>query len=72
MMPCIVIPILMGAFIASQVKIVPQVETMMAGMEPKGLVKLSFQSKSCSSSNMATCCTDFGGNGDYHLEVDSG
>ena len=43
MMPCIVIPILTGAFIASQVKIVPQVETMMAGMEPKGLVKLSFQ-----------------------------
>lgn len=43
MMPCIVIPILMGAFIASQVKIVPQVEKMMAGMEPKGLVKLSFQ-----------------------------
>ena len=43
MMPCIVIPILVGAFIASQVKIVPQVETMMAGMEPKGLVKLSFQ-----------------------------
>ena len=43
MMPCIVIPILIGAFIASQVKIVPQVETMMVGMEPKGLVKLSFQ-----------------------------
>ena len=42
MMPCIVIPILMGAFIASQVKIVPQVEKMMVGMEPKGLVKLSF------------------------------
>lgn len=42
MMPCIVIPILMGAFIASQVKIVPQVEKMMTGMEPKGLVKLSF------------------------------
>ena len=43
MMPCIVIPILVGAFIASQVKIVPQVETMMVGIEPKGLVKLSFQ-----------------------------
>lgn len=43
MMPCIVIPILIGAFIASQVKIVPQVEDMMAGMEAKGLVKLSFQ-----------------------------
>ena len=43
MMPCIVIPILMGAFIASQVKIVPQVEAMMGGMEAKGLVKLSFQ-----------------------------
>ena len=43
MMPCIVIPILIGAFIASQVKIVPQVETMMVGIEPKGLVKLSFQ-----------------------------
>ena len=43
MMPCIVIPILIGAFIASQVKIVPQVETMMVGMEPKGLVKLSSQ-----------------------------
>ena len=43
MMPCIVIPILIGAFIASQGKIVPQVEDMMAGMEAKGLVKLSFQ-----------------------------
>ncbi len=43
MMPCIVIPILIGAFIVSQVKIVPQVETMMGAMEAKGLVKLSFQ-----------------------------
>jgi len=43
MMPCIVIPILIGAFIASQVKIVPQVEQMMSGMEAKGLVKLSFE-----------------------------
>lgn len=43
MMPCIVIPILIGAFIVSQVKIVPQVEAMMVGMEPKGLVKLSFE-----------------------------
>ncbi len=43
MMPCIVIPILIGAFIVSQVKIVPQVEKMMSGMEPKGLVKLSFK-----------------------------
>ena len=43
MMPCIVIPILVGAFIVSQVKIVPQVETMMGAMEAKGLVKLSFQ-----------------------------
>lgn len=43
MMPCIVIPVLIGAFIASQVKIVPQVEDMMSGMEAKGLVKLSFQ-----------------------------
>ena len=42
MMPCIVIPILVGAFITSQVKIVPQVEKMMTGVEPKGLVKLSF------------------------------
>ncbi|MBT8036168.1 MAG: type II secretion system F family protein [Verrucomicrobiae bacterium] len=43
MMPCIVIPILIGAFIASQVNIVPQVENMMVGMEAKGLVKLSFE-----------------------------
>lgn len=43
MMPCIVIPILIGAFIASQVKIVPQVEKMMGGMEAKGLVALSFK-----------------------------
>lgn len=43
MMPCIVIPILIGAFIASQVKIVPQVEKMMSGMEPKGFVALSFK-----------------------------
>ena len=33
----------MGAFIASQVKIVPQVEQMMSGIEPTGVVKLSFQ-----------------------------
>ena len=43
MMPCIVIPILIGAFIASQVKIVPQVEKMMGSMEAKGIVALSFQ-----------------------------
>ncbi len=43
MMPCIVIPILICAFIASQVKIVPKVEKMMAGMEPRGFVALSFQ-----------------------------
>lgn len=42
MMPCVVIPILIGAFIGSQVKIVPQVEKMMVGIEAKGLVKLSF------------------------------
>lgn len=43
MMPCIVIPILIGAFIASQVKIVPQVEQMMTGIEAKGFVALSFK-----------------------------
>lgn len=43
MMPCIVIPILIGAFIASQVKIVPQVEKMMSGIEAKGFVALSFK-----------------------------
>ena len=43
MMPCVVIPILIGAFIASQVKIVPQVEKMMGSMEAKGLVALSFK-----------------------------
>ena len=43
LIPCIVIPVLMGAFIASQVKIVPQVEQMMTGIEPAGIVKLSFQ-----------------------------
>ena len=43
MMPCVVIPILIGAFIGSQVKIVPQVEKMMGGMEPKGFVALSFE-----------------------------
>ncbi|MGJ8661050.1 MAG: type II secretion system F family protein [Bacteroidota bacterium] len=42
MMPCIVIPILIMAFIAAQVKIVPQVEEMMSGMEAKGIVALSF------------------------------
>ena len=43
LIPCIVIPVLLGAFIASQVKIVPQVEEMMSGIEPTGVVKLSFQ-----------------------------
>ncbi len=44
MIPCIVIPILMGAFIGSQVKIVPQVKGMMSGMrqEPDGMIGLSF------------------------------
>lgn len=43
MMPCIVIPVLIGAFIASQVKIVPKVEQMMSSMEPTGLVAFSFK-----------------------------
>ncbi|MGJ8676825.1 MAG: type II secretion system F family protein [Akkermansiaceae bacterium] len=42
MMPCIVIPVLILAFIASQVKIVPQIELMMTGIEAEGLVALSF------------------------------
>lgn len=43
LMPCIVIPILIGAFIASQTLITPKVEKMMAGIEAKGLVALSFK-----------------------------
>lgn len=43
LMPCIVIPVLIGAFIASQVKIVPKVEAMMAGIKPTGMVALSFK-----------------------------
>lgn len=42
MMPCIVIPVLIGAFIVSQIKIVPKVEKMMSGIEPTGMVALSF------------------------------
>lgn len=43
MMPCIVIPVLITAFIVSQVKIVPQVEEMMGAIEAKGFVALSFK-----------------------------
>ena len=43
LVPCIVIPVLIGAFIASQVKIVPKVEKMMSGIEPTGMVALSFK-----------------------------
>jgi len=43
MMPCIVIPVLLGAFIYSQVKIVPQVKEMMGAIEAEGFVALSFK-----------------------------
>ncbi|NWK54871.1 type II secretion system F family protein [Verrucomicrobiaceae bacterium N1E253] len=43
MMPCIVIPVLFGAFIYSQVKIVPKVKEMMGSIEPEGFVALSFK-----------------------------
>ena len=43
LMPCIVIPILIGAFIASQTLITPKVEKMMSGIEATGLVALSFK-----------------------------
>ena len=43
MMPCIVIPVLIGAFIGSQVTIVPKVEAMMSGMTPTGMVAFSFK-----------------------------
>ena len=59
MMPCIVIPILMGAFIASQVKIVPQVEAMMAGMEAKGAGEAVLSGKPCSAGNMAIVVLSF-------------
>ena len=45
LMPCIVISILLGAFIVSQVKIVPQVEGMLndVGAKPDGLTAISFK-----------------------------
>lgn len=43
MMPCIVIPVLLGAFIYSQVKIVPKVKEMMGAIEAEGFVALSFK-----------------------------
>jgi len=43
LMPCIVIPILFGTFIASQTLITPKVEKLMSGIEPEGLVALSFK-----------------------------
>jgi len=43
MMPCIVIPVLVCAFIYSQVKIVPQVKEMMGAMKAEGFVALSFK-----------------------------
>jgi type II secretory pathway component PulF len=43
--PSVIICVLMGAFIVSQVKIVPQVEEMLRGVgaEPDGLTAISFQ-----------------------------
>ncbi|RYD47527.1 MAG: type II secretion system F family protein [Verrucomicrobiaceae bacterium] len=43
--PCVIICVLMGAFIVSQVKIVPQVEEMLAGVNAKadGMTALSFK-----------------------------
>lgn len=45
LMPCIIIAVLIGAFIVSQVKIVPQVEEMMKGVGAKadGVTALSFK-----------------------------
>ncbi len=42
--PCIIICILLGAFIVSQVKIVPQVEEMLSGVgaKPDGMTAISF------------------------------
>ncbi len=43
--PCVIICVLIGAFIVSQVKIVPQVESMLAGVggEPDGMTAMSFK-----------------------------
>ncbi len=45
LMPAVIISVLIGAFIISQVKIVPQVEEMLMGVgaEPDGLTAISFQ-----------------------------
>lgn len=44
-MPAVIISVLMGAFIVSQVKIVPQVEEMLDGVgaEPDGMTAISFK-----------------------------
>jgi len=43
--PCVIICVLMGAFIVSQVKIVPQVEEMLGGVgaKPDGMTAISFK-----------------------------
>jgi type II secretory pathway component PulF len=43
--PCVIICVLIGAFITSQVKIVPQVEEMLSGVgaKPDGITALSFK-----------------------------
>ncbi len=43
--PCVIICVLLGAFIVSQVKIVPQVEEMLAGVnaKPDGMTAISFK-----------------------------
>lgn len=45
LMPAVIISVLLGAFIVSQVKIVPQVEEMLAGVgqKPDGLTAISFK-----------------------------
>lgn len=45
LMPSVIIGVLLGAFIVSQVKIVPQVEDMLSGVgqEPDGLTAISFK-----------------------------
>lgn len=43
--PCVIIGVLLGAFIVSQVKIVPQVEEMLSGVgaKPDGMTAISFK-----------------------------
>ena len=71
MMPCIVIPILMGAFIAITGQDCSPSRNHDGRNGGKGTGEAILSGKPYCAGNMADCCIISSGNGNYHLEVDS-